>query len=170
MNWKRKTLRLIEKYGAPKLVNVDFKREFSAGAAFVLLRKGENVVLVRHKTGGERGRASKKPFHWDLPGGACEEDEDFEEAAKREAYEETGLEIKIEKLLAIYDYDYVDPQIRYGPIALFEAKVVSGRLQIMDPDSEALEVKEFSKINEEEFGEYKVAKEFLKKYGYIYSS
>jgi ADP-ribose pyrophosphatase YjhB (NUDIX family) len=39
---------------------------------------------------------------WVFPGGAVEESESLEEAAKREALEECGLNIKVEKLTGVY--------------------------------------------------------------------
>ena len=45
------------------------------------------LIIKRTKT------APTHPLHWDLPGGHVEEGESFEEAAKREALEETNLEV-----------------------------------------------------------------------------
>ena len=52
------------------------------------------VLLVRH-------RAGQRP--WGLPGGGVARYERLAEAARREAHEETGVPVRIERLLGIYD-------------------------------------------------------------------
>ncbi len=59
------------------------------------------VVLV------ERGRP---PCGHALPGGFIEEGESAEQAAVREAFEETGLEITLESLLGVYSDPERDPR------------------------------------------------------------
>lgn len=53
----------------------------------------------------KRAREPLKDW-WDLPGGFIDKGEDPEECAIRELKEETGLDIKIEKLLGIYTGTY----------------------------------------------------------------
>jgi ADP-ribose pyrophosphatase YjhB (NUDIX family) len=52
---------------------------------------------------------------WSIPGGAMEVGETVREAAVREACEETGLEVKVDELLGIYDRLLRDEQgkVRY---------------------------------------------------------
>ena len=52
------------------------------------------VLLVRHRDGR---------YPWSLPGGGVERYERMEEAARREAREETGATVRIEYLLGVYD-------------------------------------------------------------------
>ncbi|MGB9837414.1 NUDIX domain-containing protein [Methanothermobacter sp.] len=70
----------------------------------VIIRLSEDtLVLVR------RG---KPPYEgsWAIPGGFVEYGETVEEAAIREALEETGLEVELEGLLGVYSDPSRDPR------------------------------------------------------------
>ncbi len=72
-------------------------------------KKGEILLIKRDVT----------PFKgkWVLPGGKMKKDEKIEKTAKREAKEETNLDIEIEKLLGVYSEPGRDPRGRYVSIA-----------------------------------------------------
>jgi len=59
----------------------------------VILDSEGKVLLVKHSYGKN---------NWDLPGGKGEDNESAEETAKREVFEEVGLEVKIEELTGVY--------------------------------------------------------------------
>lgn len=59
-------------------------RHFCA-SVFIMDTKNKKILLVKHK----------KFNKWVQPGGHIEDDETPEEAAMREAYEETGLKVKL---------------------------------------------------------------------------
>lgn len=63
----------------------------------------DKIVLVKRKN---------PPYKnwWALPGGIVEYGETVEEAVKREVREETGLEIKVEKLVNVYSNPKRDPR------------------------------------------------------------
>jgi 8-oxo-dGTP diphosphatase len=63
------------------------------GAASVILDDHGRILLVRHGY-GER--------NWELPGGRGEARESAEETARREAREEVGLELHIDRLTGVY--------------------------------------------------------------------
>lgn len=65
------------------------------GSASVMTDSEGRILLVKHSYG---------KCNWDLPGGKAEANESAQETAKREALEETGLEIDIGPLTGIY-YD-----------------------------------------------------------------
>ena len=69
----------------------------------VLVRKDGSLVLVR------RG---KEPFrgYWALPGGFVKYGERVEDAAAREAEEETGLKVRIRGLVGVYSRPDRDPR------------------------------------------------------------
>jgi ADP-ribose pyrophosphatase YjhB (NUDIX family) len=63
------------------------------GASSVIVDVGGAILLVHHDY-GER--------NWELPGGVLEARESAEDAARREAREETGVTLEIERLTGVY--------------------------------------------------------------------
>src|SRR5215203_2202919 len=61
------------------------------------------ILLIRRGTEPYEG-------YWALPGGFVEVGETLEEAAAREAEEETGLEIEIVRLIGVYSDPDRDPR------------------------------------------------------------
>jgi ADP-ribose pyrophosphatase YjhB (NUDIX family) len=59
-----------------------------------LVVRNNTVLLVRHRAGQEP---------WSLPGGGVARYERLAEAARREVLEETGVTVRIERLLGMYD-------------------------------------------------------------------
>ncbi len=68
-----------------------------ARAAIVLI-ENDQVALIR------RERAGAAPFYL-FPGGSVEAGETAEEAAVREAYEELGIGVRLEGLLAVVEFN-----------------------------------------------------------------
>jgi 8-oxo-dGTP diphosphatase len=69
------------------------RRPVLVGVRALIVRDGQ-VLLIRHRS----GRAP-----WSLPGGGAERYERLAEAARREAREETGAEVRADYLLGVYD-------------------------------------------------------------------
>lgn len=86
--------------------------------AGVFIKKGEKVLLVQEVQPQAFGQ-------WSLPAGKVEDYETNEEAAIREAKEETGYTVKISKKLNTYEYH--QPDYHYH---VFEAEVIDGNLTI----------------------------------------
>jgi len=63
------------------------------GAASVIVDDTACVLLVKHNYG---------EHNWELPGGRGEPGESIEETARREAREETGIELEIVRLTGAY--------------------------------------------------------------------
>jgi 8-oxo-dGTP diphosphatase len=102
----------------------------------VIIPSERGVVLIRRGT---------KPFEgrWALPGGFVEVGETVEEAAYREAAEETGLAVEVARLVGVYSDPERDPRGHNVSVA-FLARVLSGDLvaatdasevAVLDPSS-----------------------------------
>jgi 8-oxo-dGTP diphosphatase len=102
----------------------------------VVIPSERGVVLVRRGNEPFKGR-------WALPGGFVEVGETVEEAADREAAEETGLAVEVARLVGVYSDPERDPRGHYVSVA-FIARVLSGDLAagtdasevaVLDPSS-----------------------------------
>ena len=102
----------------------------------VVIPSERGVVLIQ--------RASE-PFEgqWALPGGFVEVGETVEEAAAREAAEETGLAVEVARLIGVYSEPERDPRGHNVSVA-FLVRVLSGELaaatdasevSVLDPSS-----------------------------------
>ncbi len=94
----------------------------------VVIPAEKGVVLIR------RGSA---PFEgqWALPGGFVEVGETVEQAAVREAAEETGLAVELARLVGVYSEPERDPRGHNVSVA-FLARVLGGELSASTDASE----------------------------------
>ena len=83
----------------------------------------------------QRGRP---PFlgRWGLPGGFCEWKETTEACCAREAREETGLIVKVGRLLGVYSKPDRDPR-GHNVTVLYEARPVRGKAKGGDDAADA---------------------------------
>lgn len=102
----------------------------------VIPSEDERVVLIRRGSEPYQGE-------WALPGGFVEVGETVEEAADREAAEETGLAVEVARLVGVYSDPERDPRGHNVSVA-FLARVLSGELAassdaaevaVLDPSS-----------------------------------
>jgi ADP-ribose pyrophosphatase YjhB (NUDIX family) len=98
------------------------------GCSAVIFDATQQRVLLTRRT--DNGR-------WCLPGGQMEPGESAAEACAREVWEETGLRIRVKRLIGVYSnphrlIEYADGN-RYHVVAMhFEAEPVGGELGISD--------------------------------------
>lgn len=96
-------------------------------SAFIFDESREKVLLLQRTDDGK----------WAVPGGTMEAGESLSEACAREVFEETGLQVKVRRLLSVYTsphrlLTYPDGN-KLQPVSLhFEVEIIGGELQIND--------------------------------------
>jgi ADP-ribose pyrophosphatase YjhB (NUDIX family) len=90
----------------------------------VIIHHDERIVLIQR---------AKEPFarYWSFPGGAVHLGEGVCEAARREALEETGLDVELEGIAAVIDNVVRDPsgRVRYHYVIIdYLARPIGGTL------------------------------------------
>jgi len=78
---------------------------------------------------------------WCLPGGHFEPGEDVAEACVREMHEETGLEVRVVRLIGVYSSPHIvldyGERGRFQVVALnFEVEAIGGKLGLSDETTE----------------------------------
>lgn len=96
-------------------------------AVAVVIIERERVLL------GLRGAGTREPGKWSFPAGFAERGERLEEAAQREALEETGLNVQIDGLISLRSANG-EPVVT----AFYSASILSGTPTAAD-DLEALD-------------------------------
>jgi len=105
----------------------EVRRRHPAPAVAVAVLEGSEILLVKRRYAPMVG-------HWGLPAGYLEDHEDPWKTARREAREETGLEIRPLRLLGAFPGGGQD-----GPVVLlvFAGAVEGGHLEAGDDATEA---------------------------------
>lgn len=97
-------------------------------AVGIIIEKDGGVVLIQRRHPPHEGR-------WTLPAGYVEADESAEEAAIREAEEETGLKVEIVELMGVNSFPEGPPLS--GIMIFFRARPVGGELRAGDDAADA---------------------------------
>ena len=93
------------------------------GCSALIFDEQRHILLTRRADNGQ----------WCLPGGAVESGESVAEACEREVFEETGLNVRVKRLVGVYSHPdqlvvYPDGNRAYIVALHFEAEVLGGRL------------------------------------------
>jgi 8-oxo-dGTP diphosphatase len=131
------------------------KGQFRMPTVDIIIEKGKKIILIKRNTEPFKGKLA-------IPGGFVEAEETVEQAALREAKEETGLEVKLKGILGVYSDPKRDPRGRVTAI-VFISKPVGGELKASS-DAAKAEWVEIDKIdfNNLAFDHSKILRDYLK--------
>jgi 8-oxo-dGTP pyrophosphatase MutT (NUDIX family) len=93
------------------------------GTSAILFNSEGKFLLTQRADNGQ----------WCLPGGAVESGESLAEACEREVWEETGLKVRVKRLVGVYSHPdqlviYPDGHKAFIVAIHFEAEIVGGEL------------------------------------------
>lgn len=109
--------------------------------ADIILQRDSKILMVRRKKDPFKGQLA-------LPGGFINEGETAEEAARREAIEETTLEVEPIEILGVYSDPKRDPR-KHIMSTVFVGIIVGGSDKAGD-DAESIEWVELGNIEKQE--------------------
>lgn len=101
------------------------------GCSAAILDENGRILLTRRADNGQ----------WCLPGGAMEPGESAAEACEREVLEETGLNVRVKRLVGLYSHPdqlvvYADGG-KFQIVAIhFEAEIIGGELGLSNETSD----------------------------------
>jgi 8-oxo-dGTP diphosphatase len=102
--------------------------------ADIIIEQGEGVVLILRRN---------EPRQWAIPGGYCDYGESLEQAAVREAKEETGLTVELIEQFHTYSDPRRDPR-QHNITTVYIARPIGGVLKAQD---DARDIKVFTETD-----------------------
>ncbi|WP_405452324.1 NUDIX domain-containing protein [Paenibacillus sp. HJGM_3] len=115
-----------------------------------LLIENEEILLVKQKVTSER--------MWSLPGGKLERGESLADGIAREMREETGLEVKVERLLYVCELPEADPSVVH---LTFLLEKVSGHLTLPSNEYETTPINDIRMVPIHDLGAYGFSQRFI---------
>lgn len=100
-------------------------------AGVVILDKKQRILLVKEKQGRKKGL-------WHIPSGSVEKGESVEDAAVREAFEETGLRVELGAFIGAFIGTYPDGDfvLRHAWLATVQGDSKKAKPHLADEISE----------------------------------
>lgn len=97
------------------------------GCSAAIFDEQQRILLTRRADNGQ----------WCLPGGGMESGESAAEACEREVFEETGLRVRVKRLVGVYSHPdqlvvYRDGNKAHIIALHFEAEIIGGELGLSD--------------------------------------
>ncbi len=117
----------------------------------IIIETGDGVVLIRRRN---------PPPGWAIPGGFVDYGETVERAAVREAKEETGLDVRLTRLLGVYSDPERDPRLH--TISTVFVAIASGKPVGGDDAAEAAVFNEFTLPTDIAFDHRKILGDYFK--------
>src|SRR2546425_3249999 len=111
--------RIVFSHDPPRLVCADCRFVFYLDpklAVGAICRKEGKIVMLRRAIEPAYGK-------WVFPGGYVDRGESLEDAARREAREEIGVQVRLTRLINVYSYTG-----RPVVVVVYEAEVVGGEI------------------------------------------
>ncbi len=105
----------------------------NAGIGVMILRNNKVLLGKRHKDPKKADSELHGEGTWTMPGGKLEFGESFKETAKREVFEETGIEIKEDNLRVISVTNDIAQDAHFVTVGLFCEKF-KGEPEVKEPD------------------------------------
>ncbi|HDR7515703.1 NUDIX hydrolase [Bacillus mobilis] len=115
-----------------------------------ILIADEKVLLVKQKVANR---------NWSLPGGRVENGETLEEAMIREMREETGLEVKIKKLLYVCDKPDASPSLLH---ITFLLEKIEGEITLPSNEFDHNPIHDVQMVPINELSHYGFSETFIK--------
>lgn len=107
------------------------KKKVGAGFGVMLFKEGKILLGRRHADPNKADSALHGEGSWTMPGGKLEFGESFEEGAKREAYEETGLKLNETRVICVNNDK--NEYAHFVTIGLFSDSF-EGEPKVMEPN------------------------------------
>ncbi|MFM2384021.1 MAG: hypothetical protein RIQ72_593 [Candidatus Parcubacteria bacterium] len=109
------------------------QKKMGCGFGVMIMRDGKVLLGQRHVDPEKASSLMNGAGTWTMPGGKLDFGESFEEGARREVFEETGIEIPVSDLKVISLTNDIVPTAHFVTIGLFCSNA-SGEAKVMEPD------------------------------------